>query len=386
MCLARSQPSLQSKEHNLAPDRIYKSDSQCVAEQAKSGTKCYPHVSNVMDRQILKAAALATRLVEWMILQATWVWTSRGPSFPPQVRWQVAWRWTCFGGSRTIDLAEDSLGSAAAEMLSVSRLTVQPTLARALVRSIILFSPFFSALMFAVQKQQRRTPMTNLPIACLRSERFVHSIPEEVLLNQRPFLCAMSRLVSAPLLNQLFFPRETVARFLYGRAWGPHERVLRNERLSSSLKTSCSLPEKKEKSSRTPRIYKPLSILHMCKHIELPHERSPNFRVSRNWSNNKHFELKPLFLHTSKLGLRPDMRPTTSSVKTNLLGIWSRVTDLQRYDNIKKPDDMTPWLALSSSRTRLFLLLGVLLRGWPSRTPHSRSNRGEHRAAKASLI
>ena len=53
-----------SKEHNLAPDRTYKSDSQCVAEQAKSGTKCYPDVSNVMDRQILKAAALATRLVE----------------------------------------------------------------------------------------------------------------------------------------------------------------------------------------------------------------------------------------------------------------------------------------------------------------------------------
>ena len=167
-------------------------------------------------------------------------------------------------------------------MLSVSRLTVQATLARALVRSIILFSPFFSALMFAVQKQQRRTPMTNLPIACLRSGRFVHSIPEEVLLNQRPFLCAMSRLVSAPLLNQLFFSERNGGPFLYDRAWGPHERVLRNERLSSALKTSCSLPEKKEKSSRTPRIHKPLSILHMCKHIELSHDRSPNLRVSRN--------------------------------------------------------------------------------------------------------
>ena len=34
-----------------ASDRTYKSDSQCVAEQVKSETKCYPDVSNVMDRR-----------------------------------------------------------------------------------------------------------------------------------------------------------------------------------------------------------------------------------------------------------------------------------------------------------------------------------------------
>ena len=142
--------------------------------------------------------------------------------------------------------------------------------------------------MFAVQIQQRRTPMTNLPIACLRSEPRVTNdssipFPKMFFSTKDPqVLCAMSCLVSAPLLNQLFFSERNGGPFLYGRAWGPHERVLGNERLSSALKASCSLPEKKEKSSRTPRIFKPLSILHMCTHIESPHERSPNLRVQRD--------------------------------------------------------------------------------------------------------